>query len=75
MSKNLKLKKVIKSFVPEPRKSSSVSSDFGFLYAYEHSVFMNICERFRYKYEYVYFTYPYHGYVTLEVSEFGIQLH
>ena len=36
VSKNLKLKKVIKSFVPEPRKSSSVSSVFGFLYAYEH---------------------------------------
>ena len=36
MSKNLKLKKVIKSFVPEPRKSSSVLSVFGFLYAYEH---------------------------------------
>ena len=31
MSKNLKLKKVIKSFVPEP-----ISSIFGFLYVYEH---------------------------------------
>ena len=31
MSKNLKLKMVIKSFVPEP-----ISSVFGFLYAYEH---------------------------------------
>ena len=31
MSKNLKLKKVIKSFVPEP-----ISSVFGFLYVYEH---------------------------------------
>ena len=49
MSKNLKLKKVIKSYVPEP-----ISSVFGFLHAlwtiYEH---------------YVYFTYPYHGYVTI----------
>ena len=35
MSENLKLKKVNKSFVPEPRKSSSVSSIFGFLYSYE----------------------------------------
>ena len=33
MSKNLKLKKVNKSFVPEP-----ISSVFGFLYAYEHSI-------------------------------------
>ena len=46
MSKNLKLTKVIKSFVPEPKKkkkreSSSVLSVFGFLY-----MFMNICERF-----------------------------
>ena len=36
MSGNLKLKKVNKSFVPEPRKLSSVSSVFGFLYEYEH---------------------------------------
>ena len=28
MSKNLKLKKVNKSFVPEPRKSSSVSDSY-----------------------------------------------
>ena len=35
MSKNLKLKKVIKSFVPEP-----ISSVFGFLYVYEY--YMNI---------------------------------
>ena len=48
MSKNLKLKKVIKSFVPEP-----ISTVFGFLY-----MFMNIL------WSYVYFTYPYHGYVT-----------
>ena len=43
MSKNLKLKKVSKSFVPEPRNSSSVLSVFGFLYAYEHNEYsMNI---------------------------------
>ena len=61
MSKHLKLKKVNKSFVPEP-----ISSVFGFLYAYEHYEHsMNICERFPYLYEYVYFTYPFHGYVTL----------
>ena len=40
MSENLKLKKVNKSFVPEPKKSSSVSRVFGFLYAYKH------CQRF-----------------------------
>ena len=39
MSKNLKLIKVIKSFVSEP-----ISSVFGFLYAYEHYEHsMNIC--------------------------------
>ena len=38
MSKNLKLKKVIKSFVPKP-----ISSVFRFLYAYEHyEPFMNV---------------------------------
>ena len=46
MSENLKLKKVNKSFVPEPRKSSIVSRVFGFLWTlwtfYEH------CERFTY---------------------------
>ena len=49
MSKNLKLKKVNKSFVPEPKKreSSSVSSVF------QIPLFMNICERFPYPYEYV----------------------
>ena len=42
MSENLKLKKVNKSLVPEPKESrQSVSSVFGFLYAYEHSI--NIC--------------------------------
>ena len=54
MSENLKLKKVNKSFVPEPRKSSSVSSVFGFLYAYEHyERFMHVnilavCYKFKY---------------------------
>ena len=37
MLEYLKLKKVNKSFVPEPKKIVvSVSSVFGFLYAYEH---------------------------------------
>ena len=52
MSKNLKLKKVIKGFAPE-----RISSVFGFLYAYEH------CERFFY-YIYEYFTYSYLAYIT-----------
>ena len=53
MSKNLKLKKVIKNHVPEP-----------ILYFSNSYMFMNICERFPYLYEYGDFTYPYHGYVT-----------
>ena len=56
MSKNLKLKNVIKSFVPEPISCFSDSY-----------MFMNICERFPYLYEYVYFTYPYHGYVIIAI--------
>ena len=37
MSENLTLKKVNKSFVPEPKESrQGVLSVFGFLYAYEH---------------------------------------
>ena len=48
MSKNLKLKKVNKSFVPEPISFSSDSY-----------MRMNICERLPYLYEYVYFTYSY----------------
>ena len=45
MSENLKLKKVNKSFVPEPKESrQSVSSVFGFLYAYEHcECVLHIC--------------------------------
>ena len=60
MPKNLKLKKVDKSFVPEPISCFSDSY-----------MRMNICERFPYLYEYVYFTYSYlgrtfwRGYVTL----------
>ena len=50
MSKNLKLKKVIKRFVPKPISCFSGSS-----------MFMNICERFPYPYEYVYFTCSYLG--------------
>ena len=48
MTKNLKLKKVNKSFVPEPIS--------GFSNSYMR---MNICERFPYLYDYVYFTYSY----------------
>ena len=48
MSKNLKLKKVNKSSVPEPISCFSDSY-----------MFMNICERFPYPYEYVYYTYSY----------------
>ena len=36
MLKNLKLKKVNKSFVPEPRKSSSVLSVFGYPMSISH---------------------------------------
>ena len=50
MSKNLKPKKVNKSFLPEPISCFS-DSYMG----------MNICERFPYLYEYVYFTYSYFG--------------
>ena len=50
MSKNLKLKKVNKNFVPEP-KESQVFRVFLDSYAYE------LCERFPYPDEYVYFTY------------------
>ena len=49
-SKNLNLKKVNKSFVPEPISCFSDSY-----------MRMNICERFQYLYEYVYFTYSYLG--------------
>ena len=48
LSKNFKLKKVIKRFVTEPKESSSVSSVFGFLYVYEY------CEHFLYQYEHMY---------------------
>ena len=48
MSKNLKLKKVNKSFVPEPISCFSDSY-----------MPMNIRERFPYLYEYVYFIYLY----------------
>ena len=48
MSKNLKLKKVNKSFLPEPISCFSDSY-----------MRMNIGERFLYPYEYVYFTYSY----------------
>ena len=48
MSKNLKLKNVIKSFVPEPILCFSDSY-----------MFMNICERFPYLYDDVYFTSSY----------------
>ena len=50
MSKNFKLKKVVKSFVPETISCFSDSY-----------MFMNICERFPYLYEDVYFTYSYLG--------------
>ena len=55
MSKNLKLKKLIKSFVSEPKESCQVFRVFSdsYEYAYEH------CERFPYRYEYVYFTCSY----------------
>ena len=43
MSKNLKLKKVIKSLVPEPISCFSDSH-----------MFMNICERFPYPYDFTY---------------------
>ena len=56
MSKNLKLKRVIKSFVLEPKESLQVFRVFSDSY-----MFMNICERFPYLYEYVYFTYSYLG--------------
>ena len=36
ISKNLKLKKVIKSFLPEPKKSHKCFVFFGFLYAFLH---------------------------------------
>ena len=49
MSKNLKLKKVNKSFVPEPISCFSDS----YAYEYEHY------ERFPYPCEYVYFTCSY----------------
>ena len=54
MSKNLKLEKVIKNFVPELKKRVWSVSCFSDSY-----LFMNICERFPYPYEYVYFTYSY----------------
>ena len=53
MSKNLKHKKVIKSFVPEPKKSVVSVSCFSDSY-----LFMNIL------WTYVYFIYPYHEYIT-----------
>ena len=53
MSKNLKIKKVIKSFVPEPKESRQEFRVFRI------PMFMSICERFPYPYEYVYFTYSY----------------
>ena len=53
MLKNLKLKKVIKSFVPEPISCFSDSY-----------MFMNICERFPYRYEYVHFTCSYLGRIS-----------
>ena len=56
MSKSLKLKKVIKSFVPEPILCFSDSY-----------MFMNLCERFPYPYEYVYFTCSYLGRIFLDV--------
>ena len=56
MSKNLELKKVIKSFVPEP-----------ILYFSDSYMRMNICERFPYPYEYVYFTYSYLGRIFLDL--------
>ena len=56
MSKNPKLKRVIKSFVPEPKKRVVSVSCFSDSY-----MFMNICERFPYPYEYVYITSSYLG--------------
>ena len=53
MSKNLKLKKVMKSFVPEPKERRQVFRVFRI------PMFMDICERFPDPYEYVYFTYSY----------------
>ena len=55
MSKNLKHKKVIKSFVAEP------------ISCFRIPMFMNICERFPYPYEYVYFTCSYLGRIFLDV--------
>ena len=56
MSKNLKLKKINKSFVPEPISCFSDSY-----------MFMNICERFPYPNEHVYFTYSYLGRIFLDL--------
>ena len=55
MSKNLKLKKVIKSFIPEPISCFSDSY-----------MRMNICERFPYRYEHMLTS----GYITLFVIQF-----
>ena len=64
MSKNLKLKKVIESVVPEPKESrQSFSRVFGFLFAYEH------CERLPYPYEYVCFTYSYLGRIFVYITQ------
>ena len=62
MSKNLKLKKVIKSFVPEPKKR--VVKRFK---CFSDSLFMNICERFLHPYEYVYFTLSYLSCIFLDL--------
>ena len=60
--KTFKLKKVNKSFVPEPISCFRIP-----IYVYEH--FMNIMSishiRIMGMLHYVYFTYPYHGHVTL----------
>ena len=53
MSKNLKLKKVIKSFVPEPKECRQ-----GFPVFSDSYMRMNICERFPYQYEHVYMEVP-----------------
>ena len=63
MSKNLKLKKVIKSFIPKPKESRQVFRVFSDSY-----MFMNICERFPYPYEYVYFLCSYLGHIYLDVN-------
>ena len=68
MSKNLKLKEVIKSFRAEPKQRvGSVSSVFGFLCLW---TFVNV---FPYSYEYVYFTCLYLGRIFLNVNILNLQ--